>query len=255
MIHIFDFVDLLVKANYVKNNSSSEVELFEFTPERKELNINLDRITETIGYSKSNIPDLFRDELIKLFSQSIKIVKPKCSFLFISSAQSIHENSELIIDNVTFSLDRIIFSHLKNISSAVLFVGTVGAEFDDWIDIIKQDGDPLKEYVSNLLGSAIAESIAEWTNQKIVEYIEEQNLKCSNRYSPGYCGWSVSEQHKLFSFFPKNICGIELLDSGLMLPIKSVSGIVGVGKNLERMDYPCDVCNVPHCYKNRIVSN
>jgi len=237
------------------NNLSSQTELFEFTPETKELNISLDRITELIGYSKNNTLDLFSDELNKLFLESVKIIKPKCCFIFVSSAQTISQNSELIVDNVKFSLDKIIFSHLKEISSVVLFVGTVGAEFDEWLDIIRQKGDPLKEYISNLIGSAIAESIAEWTNQKISIFIKEKNLKSSNRYSPGYCGWSVSEQNKLFSFFPNNICGIELLDSGLMLPIKSVSGIVGVGENIERLEYPCDVCKAPHCYKNRIVSN
>ncbi|MCK7538940.1 MAG: hypothetical protein MZV63_52410 [Marinilabiliales bacterium] len=46
----------------------------------------------------------------------------------------------------------------------------------------------------------------------------------TNRFSPGYCGWDVAEQHKLFSFFKDNFCGITLTESALMNPVKSVSG-------------------------------
>ena len=36
------------------------------------------------------------------------------------------------------------------------------------------------------------------------------------------------------------------------LPIKSVSGIVGVGKNVRRLDYTCGLCDFKNCYKRRL---
>jgi hypothetical protein len=44
----------------------------------------------------------------------------------------------------------------------------------------------------------------------------------------------VAEQHKLFSLLPPGICGITLSDSALMHPIKSVSGITGIGKHCKQ---------------------
>jgi hypothetical protein len=50
------------------------------------------------------------------------------------------------------------------------------------------------------------------------------------RFSPGYCGWHISGQRKLFrSLRPEDI-GIELNQSYLMKPIKSISGIIVSGK-------------------------
>jgi len=72
-------------------------------------------------------------------------------------------------------------------------------------------------------------------------------LKVSNRYSPGYCTWDVSEQKKLFSFFPDRFAGITLSDSSLMNPIKSVSGIAGIGKDIKHLGYVCDNCTVVDC--------
>ena len=50
------------------------------------------------------------------------------------------------------------------------------------------------------------------------------------RFSPGYCGWHISGQKKLFEFLRPGEIGIELNDSCLMTPLKSVSGVVVAGK-------------------------
>jgi hypothetical protein len=57
----------------------------------------------------------------------------------------------------------------------------------------------------------------------------------------------VEEQKKLFSFLPKEFCGVSLTDSALMIPIKSISGIIGVGKNVEYKQYFCDTCGRKDC--------
>ncbi len=49
------------------------------------------------------------------------------------------------------------------------------------------------------------------------------------RYSPGYCGWHVSGQKKLFAALGPRAAGIELRDSCLMEPLKSVSGVIVAG--------------------------
>jgi len=46
------------------------------------------------------------------------------------------------------------------------------------------------------------------------------------RYSPGYCGWHVSGQRKLFDYLRPERIGLQLGASYLMQPLKSVSGVV-----------------------------
>jgi hypothetical protein len=74
-----------------------------------------------------------------------------------------------------------------------------------------------------------------------------KELGISDRFSPGYCDWNVSEQHKLFNLLPESFCGIHLSESSLMNPIKSVSGIIGIGENLKQLGYQCYWCNDPNC--------
>ena len=224
---------------------------FHFRPKFDELEINMDNIIVAMGYSDGNIPDGYKQILIELFDIAKNIVTPQCGFVITPQNSSSSSNGIVTIDGIDFETDRIVATPLKNMSGSALFLGTVGPEFDKWSKDTFTDGDPLAGYIIDILGSEIAESIADWLTNRIKDYASENGMKCSNRYSPGYCGWSVSEQQKLFEFFPENFCEILLLESSLMKPHKSVSGIIGIGSDIEWKDYPCDICTVEHCYKNR----
>jgi hypothetical protein len=102
--------------------------------------------------------------------------------------------------------------------------------------------------VFDLLGSMIVESAADLLQAEIQRMALSEGLLITNRYSPGYCNWSVADQHKLFSFFPDNCCGIRLTDSALMHPIKSVSGIIGIGPDVSFREYTCNLCSQVDCF-------
>mgnify|MGYP002480792993 FL=1 len=63
------------------------------------------------------------------------------------------------------------------------------------------------------------------------------------------------EQKKLFELFPENITGVHLTDSCLMLPIKSVSGIVAIGPEVKKRAYSCNICKMITCVRNRKMRN
>jgi hypothetical protein len=77
-------------------------------------------------------------------------------------------------------------------------------------------------------------------------------MKITNRYSPGYCGWDVSEQHKLFRLIPDNFCGIRLTESALMDPVKSNSGIIGIGESVKMNPYTCSLCDLKECAYRKV---
>ena len=70
-------------------------------------------------------------------------------------------------------------------------------------------------------------------------------------FSPGYCGWNVSGQKKLFARLNPEEAGISLSESCLMQPLKSVSGVIVAGpkKIFDFEDsYPfCARCRNRNC--------
>jgi len=224
----------------------------QFNIELDDLNITKSQIEKAMGFKSGNSPDPFPgliDEIldIALTYSSIEggyIVRGDISFDLI--------NHKLIIGAVDFRTQKIVIEQVKKSEKMALFLCTVGPEIGEWSKKLMSEGKTLKGYIIDVVGSEIVESAMDNIQNSLEMEMKNQGLYITNRYSPGYCGWNVSEQQKLFTFFPKNFCGIKLSDISFMYPIKSVSGIIGIGKNVEKNNYPCKQCDDKNCiYRGR----
>jgi hypothetical protein len=70
-------------------------------------------------------------------------------------------------------------------------------------------------------------------------------------YSPGYCGWHISAQERLFASLQPEQIGMRLNASFLMTPLKSISGVLVAGAAAIHQvaeAYPfCAQCKSPAC--------
>lgn len=189
------------------------------------------------------------DNIEKLKDEISKIIKPKCLFSFYK-ANSARKNY-IGVGNQEFHTGVVITQYLTEAEYYVVMVATAGHEFQELQHELKASGDIYKEFLLDSIGSAIAEALVVWACLKIEEIAAEQRWGVSFPYSPGYCGWHVSQQQLLFSLLPDTPCGISLSDSSLMSPMKSVSAVIAVGSNTRKQKYGCELCNKPDCYKNR----
>jgi len=77
------------------------------------------------------------------------------------------------------------------------------------------------------------------------------------RFSPGYCGWHITAQRKLFGFLQPEMIGIRLRESFLMEPLKSISGVIVTGpKEIFYFDDDfsfCAECETHSC-RDRIMA-
>ena len=137
---------------------------------------------------------------------------------------------------------RIITPYLENAELCALFVATAGEEFERFQQTVKKSGQIVEEFLLDALGSAIAEATVREACKAIEKEFGAKGLGISYPYSPGYCGWKVSDQQILFSLLPNQPCGVSLTASSLMCPIKSVSGVVGIGRQMTRQKYGCELC-------------
>jgi cobalamin-dependent methionine synthase I len=102
------------------------------------------------------------------------------------------------------------------------------------------------------IGSWAAETAAEALMRHLTVHLDP-NESFTLRYSPGYCGMDLAQQRTLFQLAPAGAAGISLLPSLLMHPLKSISGIVGlgprdaVGVHLS----PCERCPQVGCHMRR----
>lgn len=162
------------------------------------------------------------------------------------------EDKTIEVEGVVFGVKPIIFRQIKDAEEVALFICTAGPEIGERSRRSMKEGDLLRGYVYDVIGSEVVENAVDRMQEELRMRMAAMGKGITNRFSPGYCSWDVAEQHKLFSFFRDNFCGITLTESALMNPVKSVSGIIGIGKDVRYAPYQCNLCEDKNClYRNR----
>ena len=200
-----------------------------------------------MGYSPGTAPEPVSDLIKEVAEELMPLGGVNAEYNVFNRLSSDTNNKSIEIEGVVFEVKPIIFSQIKKAQWAALFICTAGAEVGLRSRRSMNEGDLLRGYVYDVIGSEVVENAADRMQEELRLEVAVRGLKVTNRFSPGYCGWDVAEQHKLFSFFPDNYCGITLTESALMNPVKSVSGLIGIGREVRYAPYQCHLCDDKNC--------
>lgn len=144
---------------------------------------------------------------------------------------------------------------LEQSDHLLLFAVTLGAETSNAIDeLFRTNEFPLGcmlDAAASVAADAAAEVIEQRFAKSLTKFGWNSESGAALRYSPGYCGWHISGQKKLFEYLKPEQIGLTLRESFLMEPLKSVSGVVLAGpKEMHEFDpsFPCcSTCETYYC--------
>jgi len=212
-----------------------------------DLNIDDFQIDKILGFNDTATRELISQTASEIFGQCAFFTDIRAEYRIYEDVSFLDSERSLKINDHIFNIRKIVFGQMKGSGSVAVFLCTAGKEIGTRSRRLMQEGDLLKGYIYDVIGSAIVEAAA----ARMQEFLKNEMIlagkKITNRYSPGYCGWDVAEQHKLFSLLPGNFCGISLTGSALMDPVKSVSGFIGIGTEVRFNPYPCELCDRVSC--------
>ncbi len=223
-----------------------------FDFEFKELNLSASMIETVLGYKEGEDRELVSSLIIELLNESCEISNIKSQYTLFDDIQFDNIAKSIEINKISFQIKKIVFGQIKKSDSVAIFTCTAGEEIGIRSRKAMQERDFLRGYLYDVIGSEIVEAAADLMQADLERTMLITGEKITNRYSPGYCDWDVAEQHKLFKLIPDNYCGIKLTQSALMDPVKSISGIIGVGKNVKYNRYTCSICDQADCVYRRI---
>jgi len=191
------------------------------------------------------------DEFSSLIDETIK---DACAHMNIQAGfrirteMTIHEAAGTIqVGSRTLHPGSVIVSQLGGVHCLAIFVCTLGEQFDAWSKPLFQSEDPLTAFTVDTVGSLAVEAVADRLTERVAKEAASRGMGITNRFSPGYCGWDVAEQHRLFEHLPNHFCGVGLTESAFMDPVKSISGIIGLGREAVKQEYPCYICTRKEC--------
>lgn len=169
-----------------------------------------------------NIDDV-SDILIDSLELSLELLKEKSKPIAIIEECSKSDFTDIYLGEGENAADSPLPHIIKKAEKIRLFAVTIGENVSEEINkYFDQNEFPIGSFI---------DSGASLTADNIVGVLENRltNQSTTLAYSPGYCGWHVSGQKKLFKFLKPDKIGITLNDSCLMTPLKSVSGVLVSG--------------------------
>lgn len=135
-----------------------------------------------------------------------------------------------------------------------LFVATVGPVVSSEIERLISEGDLAEGSLLDSVASEAADCLAELVQNDVARPILKGERSVTDgvmRYSPGYCGWHISGQKRLFEFLEPDRIGVTINERFLMQPLKSVSGLILIGEKsifeFENSFAFCSDCRNPSC--------
>ena len=228
------------------------MELKEYKFSIAELHLDPAIIGSYMGYPSGSAPEPIPEMIEDVLTASSEFAGVVGGYVLRDDIGHDKKDKTFSIGDEVFNVGRYISSRMRKAQKVAITVCTAGAGFSDWSKRLMAEGDMMKGYIVDVVGSEIVDRAMGQIQQIILSEFQDNGMKISDPYNPGYCDWSVSEQQKLFSFLPENFCGVTLTESSLMQPVKSLSGLIGIGPEVKRTGYMCYNCPDQTCiYRNK----
>ncbi len=220
----------------------------------KNLSIEIDRerIFSEIGYDNGGQPPARVLSLVDEYIENAgELIDPSYSYV-IEDVQVVHGSRVLVGKNVVFNSE-IVARLLKRCKKVAVSVVTIGSYLEGTARRLAKDGHLLQASVLDAIGSQAVHKAAEHVQNEIQSWSRTKGLEVSRRFSPGYCDWDIGQQLMVFRAVGRDTTGVHLTDTCVMIPSKSISGIVGIGSAKDGIgEYnPCGICEKDSCAGRR----
>ena len=147
------------------------------------------------------------------------------------------------------------------VHGAVLVAVSAGKECEEKARQLWQESKPDEYFFMEIFGSAVVEHLVTVANGRICGWADANAMAALPHYSPGYSGWDIADQVKLWNLikqtpgrgFPGEL---GVMETGMLRPKKSLLALVGITRNLELARrsarlIPCQNCSLPGCLYRR----
>jgi hypothetical protein len=148
-----------------------------------------------------------------------------------------------------------IFSRvLSSAKELAIAVCTIGPKLEEKVTDYCAKNDPLRGLLLDGIGSAAVDSLSQEFCKFMTHEASTRGYQASSPLSPGMHGFPISEQWQVFHLAQAEQIRVSLTESGIMVPRKSVSMVIGLGPQMKTWTQAeaCARCNLRKTCRYRI---
>jgi len=219
-------------------SNGSQVEVIENIPVR----LDADKVVKGLRIRRN--VEYFRDKLASLIETIAPVMNPKAVYT-VSFVDKIEGDRVTIGDTVFTS--KVVRMNLEKVGRVFPYIVTAGVELDT-VELSKGQSAMLLDQVKNVVVTR--------ANLYLRNLITEKyGIKRLSSVGPGRLDeWPITQQRELFSLFGEHVdrIGVSLTKTCLMVPVKTVSGLLFPSKaGFES----CELCSREKCMGRRTAFN
>lgn len=198
---------------------------------------------EGAGYRQSPQPAT-RELHRRMLQEAQRLVRPRGVSRTVPVAEAGERQIRLAGGEVLSS--RLLARLAGTAESLVLIMSTLGEAIDRLVAEYNRQGLPAEAYVLDAAGSALIDAAGRQLAGRIKEQFQDCGLKTTIPLGPGHSYWpALQDQRVIFDLLQPVDLGVRVLESGLMLPKKTVSLVMGAGRDLpESAENHCHYCHL-----------
>lgn len=209
--------------------------------------VNRQEVLKYLGHRGHAVPDDVDKDIDECIEAIKAISKPQYIYKeFKIDRRKIDSVEKLYLDNTEFELiGNDIKEMLKDCETCILMAATLGVEADNAIRI-QQIRDLTKSIILDSCASSAIESVCNELNDKLEEEYLEKGYFLTDRFSPGYGDMPIGVQSDFIRLMDTSRkIGLNVSSSGIMIPRKSVTAIIGISKVKQMKRFSgCENCNM-----------
>ena len=221
----------------------------------KDIKSNIDReeVLRYQGYSKKRVKNP-NQNILQITEEEINrgynLFKPQGIYSLIKITCFTPKGRINLENELAFRFPQSIINQLKGASHLLIGVVTIGDFLEKKVSELFSKGEYPRALALDAVGTVAVEDFSRKVRKLARQEVKEQDFKTSRHFSPGYGGWEVSQQEIIFKSILTDDIGVRLTEGCMMLPQKSLSWVIGAGKEVivtSEEDNNCKDCQSKSC--------
>ncbi|OQB26666.1 MAG: Vitamin B12 dependent methionine synthase, activation domain [Chloroflexi bacterium ADurb.Bin180] len=188
------------------------------------------------------LPEHARAAYRRAIEQALELAEPAALYELFDVASV--DGKRLLLANGQALSSALIVQQLARAKRLAVAVCTVGARLPAASSEAFRHDDSLRGFLLDTAGSLAVGMVSLALLEHLAGLARDNGQSTSFSIAPGSAECTLEDQRVVFDLLPAQDIGVRLMDSLVMVPIKSVSLVVGIGLDMPgQLDHSqCDFC-------------
>jgi len=123
---------------------------------------------------------------------------------------------------------------LPEAQEIIALICTIGPRLEKQASAYTKNGQALRGMVLDGIGSAAVDKLISEVLRPVAAEVAQRGYEISSPVNPGMPGFAMTEQWNIMELAGGDEIGVSLTKSGILVPRKSVSMVIGIGPRMTR---------------------